>query len=234
MMKTVETISTRLRDAISQVPEGDSFEEKVAALHSHVRSMGIVGHHSTRYKLRRWIDGLGHPPPYWINVASEFLGVRPMWLQTGSGVRISHGEARPESEARRGPKQAASEPKKEEEVPKKEEAPQEVRRTRKAKKPVKPPKPTLGARDKRRKAAAKKKEIPPPPDPETEVTIPTKEDVHATKAHVVTQYLERTKSREAVKAVKAHEKNHPSYKGGRKGVLRAVEEALERIEGGKK
>ena len=218
MMKTVETVSTRLRDAISQVPEGNGFEEKVAALHAHVRSMGIKGHHSTRYTLRRWIDGRGSPPPYWIDVASGFLGVKPMWLQTGSGVRIAHGEARPEKEARRGPKQAAGKPK------------VEARKTRKAKKPSKP---ALGARDKRRKAAAGKEKIPLPPDPETEVAIPMKEDVHGAKASVVIQYLERTKSLEAVRAVKAHEGSNPTYKGGRKGVLHAVEEALGRIGEGK-
>jgi len=85
----------RLQAAIEAGAPGKSFEEKCEALRSHIRDQGVHGHHATRFTLQRWTSGRGNPPPYWIGLAADFLGVSYRWLAEGEGVPCGKGAPKP-------------------------------------------------------------------------------------------------------------------------------------------
>lgn len=85
----------RLRMAIDRSPNGKTFDEKLDAVHAHVRSNGVTGVHSTKHTLRRWVTGRGVPPPYWVHMVATFLGVSVPWLEDGDGKMYSDGRTPP-------------------------------------------------------------------------------------------------------------------------------------------
>jgi hypothetical protein len=208
------SISERLRDAIEDAPTGHSFDEKVEALHSYVKSQGVRGVHSTRHTLQRWLNDRGVPPHYWLNLAANFLGVTAYWLLTGEGVRVM-----PAGGAEPGPGTIdefdgeTGEPK-----GKKEEAPEEEK-----------PKPKAEAKPRARKK--KPADPPPPPPPEPEDSIPTKEDVYATSAATIGKYISSSTSVAAIEAILEFEPTNPNKEGGRVTVLKAAEKKLAELKG---
>lgn len=83
----IGTIGERLREALEGAPTGKNLDEKIEALHDYARSQGVRGVHSTRRTLRRWLDGRGRPPNYWLRIAADHLGVAAYWLLTGEGIK---------------------------------------------------------------------------------------------------------------------------------------------------
>ena len=59
-----------------------------------------------------------------------------------------------------------------------------------------------------------------------EVAIPAAADVHAANAETIRNFIVRTTSAEAVRAVLLHEPSNPKYKEGRKSVLAEAEKRL--------
>ena len=66
----------RLRAAIlvSAAP-GQSFAERLENIRDHIRSQGVRGPHMTLRSFRRWLDGQGHPPAYWLKMVAAYLDV---------------------------------------------------------------------------------------------------------------------------------------------------------------
>jgi len=217
----------RLRHAITMLPEGVDLDEKLMALHAELRRMGVTGVHGTRRTLRRWVvDGRGMPPPYWLGLAADFLGVEPLWLETGNGVMMAKGR-----------KVRSAPPKGVEPTAEKPEAPPEPVAVKKR------PKVLTEAQRLRKvqlealgkKAAAEKDQPPPVPKgkkPEPEVSIPMRADVHGSNAKTIINFLEKTTSVEPVKAILEHEPSNPTYKGGRQGVLKAATARLAELTSG--
>jgi len=202
-MSTKTTTSERLRDSIQESAFQGNFDQKVEALHDYVREQGVRGHHSTRFTLRRWIDGRGNPPPYWVEAACGFLEVNPIWLLTGEGTReMNRGPQRDVITSRNRALKPSQPGKAGMPAPK----PVEVEPTPKTVKPVKEVKVS-----------------------ESEVSVPSKEDVYVTNGPTIINFIERTTSIKAVLAIREHEVGHPKYEGGRRGVLAAADLRLAQL-----
>ena len=212
----IETFQDRLKHAIQILPNGGSFDEKLMVLHAQIRAEGVTGVHGTRRTLRRWMDGRGTPPPYWVEMAAGFLAVNVRWLRTGDGVMMAKGRKQPSA-----PPKGVEKPVE----PKKVVDPRTDRQKRRE--------AQQKAVARTRAAKAAKEEPPQKAEPETMVNIPSKEDVWAIKAPQIYNFLEKTESKAAVKAILEHEPHNPSprFKGGRKGIIKAAEAKLKELGG---
>lgn len=210
----IETLQDRLKHAIKTLPDGGSFDEKLMVLHAQIRTEGVTGVHGTRRTLRRWVEGRGTPPPYWMEMAAGFLGVNARWLRTGDGVMMAKDRKQPSA-----PPKGVEEPVE----PKKVVDPRTDRQKRRE--------AQQKALARTRAAKAAKEEPPQKAEPKAAVNIPSKEDVWATKAPTIVNFLEKSESVEAVQSILKHEPGNPNYKGGRKSVLKAGEAKLKELKG---
>jgi len=201
MDDAVTTIGERLREAIEGAPTGKNFDEKVEALNEYARGQGVRGVHSTRKTLRRWLEGRGRPPNYWLRIAAEHLGVAAYWLLTGEGVK-----AAPEGAPAPLPPEE-----------KKPEPPAE--------------KPKAEAKPRKRRAAKPKETPPADGQGGAEESIPSPADVYATAATTIGKYIKSSSSVAAIKAILEHEPRNPNKEGGRITVLKAAKKKLAELEG---
>ena len=211
----IETFQDRLKHAIKSLPDEGSFDEKLMVLHAQIKAEGVTGVHGTRRTLRRWVEGRGTPPPYWVEMAAGFLGVNVRWLRTGDGVMMAKGRKQPSA------------------------PPKGVERAAKPEKVVDPRTDRQKRREAQQKALARtraakaaKEEPPQKVEPEATVNIPSKEDVWATKAPQIYNFLEKTESAEAVQSILKHEPGNPTprFRGGRKGIIKAGEAKLKELQ----
>lgn len=216
----MESFAERLRHAIEILPQGRNFDEKLMTLHAANQEMGVNGVHGTRRTLRRWAEGRGMPPPYWVGLAAEFLGVNLKWLHTGDGVMMVKGRKQPAAPPKGVERtEKAPEPVEKEKVPTKAKRRREIQQEALAKTAAK------------QKTAEGKEPVSEKKKPEPEVSIPTKDDVLGAKAASIYNFIEKTTSAKAVEAILKHEPEHPKYTGGRKGVLRAAKARLAELKG---